>query len=89
MVHYKITQRGVVIGNTLYPHSSLDSFWVEEMLDEPKLLISSKKMFMPHIVIPISEEVDRDDLRDYLLDHVDEEEQNEPLSMKLMEYLGF
>jgi hypothetical protein len=89
LVRYGATQRGVLVDETLYIYSSLDSFWIEHDVEKPKLLISSKKKFMPHIVIPINPEVDTDHLRDYLLDYVDEEEQREPLASRIMEYLGF
>jgi len=89
LVKYEVNQRGIMINETLYPYSSLDSFWVEHNVERPKLLVSSKKILMPHIVIPLNPELDTDDLRDYLLDYVDEEEQREPLASRIMEYLGF
>jgi hypothetical protein len=88
-VYYEVSQRGVVVNDKLYPYSSLDSFWVEHGTIQPKLFITSKKLFMPQIVINIGSDVDTDDLRDYLLDYVDEEEQRESLSTIIMEYLGF
>jgi len=89
IVHYEVNQKGVVIDNKLYLYNSLDSFWINNTTEMPRLLITSKKIFMPHISIPISPEVDTEDLRDYLLDRVDEEEQNESLATHLMRYLGF
>lgn len=89
LVYYEINQRGVMVGNHLYPYSSLDSFWINHNGEKSELLISSKKLLMPHIVIPINEEVDTELLRDYLLDRVDEEEQREPISTHLMKYFGF
>lgn len=89
IIHLEINQRGVLINSTLYLYSSLESFWVEEVEESPKLLIKSAKTFVPLIVAPLSEVVDREELRDYLLDHLDEEEHSEPLSQKIMERLGF
>jgi len=89
MVYYEINNRGIVVDNKLYPYNSLDSFWIKHDEEDPKLLVSSKKALMPHIIIKINPEVDTDDLRDYLLDYVDEEEQRESLSTQIMEYLGF
>jgi hypothetical protein len=88
-VHYEVNQRGVIIEDKLYPYASLDSFWVDQIGEKPKLLISSKKLLMPQLILPLSREVDTDHLRDYLLDRVDEEEQREPISSRIMEYLGF
>jgi len=89
IVHYEVNQRGIIIDNKLYPYNSLDSFWIEHNPEDPKLLITSKKVLMPQIVIRINLEVDTDDLRDYLLDHVDEEEQKESFATTIMDYLGF
>lgn len=88
-----ITSRGVVLNKKLYPFSTLESFWVEHDEDDPepsKLLIKSQKLLMPLIVIPINEEeVNPEDVTDYMLDFVDEEELFEPLTQKLMEWMGF
>ena len=89
LVKYEVTQRGIIIEDSLYPYGSLDSFWIEHGVRKPKLLVVSKKRLMPHIIIPLNSEVDTDQLRDYLLDHVDEEERRESLSTKIMEYLGY
>jgi hypothetical protein len=88
-VHFEVNQRGLLIDSTLYLYNALESFWVEEEEENPKLLIKSTKTFVPLIVAPLGKEVDREELRDYLLDHVDEEEHSEPLSQKIMERLGF
>ncbi|HJN62981.1 MAG TPA: hypothetical protein QGH03_01995 [Candidatus Paceibacterota bacterium] len=89
LVIYEVNQRGVVVEDKLYLYNSLDSFWIDYTDEKPKLLISSKKMLMPHIVIPIGDDVDTNHLRDYLLDYVDEEEQGGSLSTIIMKYLGF
>ncbi|PIP86641.1 hypothetical protein COV42_00110 [Candidatus Campbellbacteria bacterium CG11_big_fil_rev_8_21_14_0_20_44_21] len=89
IIYCEANQRGFVINDRLHPYGSLDSFWVEIDTENPKLFMTSKKILMPQIVVPISPEVDTNLLRDYLLDYVDEEEQNESLPTIIMEYLGF
>lgn len=93
-----ITSRGLVINKKLFPFSTLESFWVEKDDEEEddfgtegsKLLVKSHKLLMPLIVIPINEEeVDPEDVTDYMLEFVDEEELHEPLSQKIMEWMGF
>ena len=86
-VEFSVTERGIQIDKTLYPYGTLESFWITD--DEPqKLLVKSGKVFMPIVTIPISG-VDSEMLREYILDFLDEEEQTEPLSQHLMEYIGF
>lgn len=92
-VNFKINNRGVIINNTMHPFSSLESFWVEEGDNEneeskPKLLIKSKKLLMTHIVIPI-ESVRATDIRNFLLEYLNEEEDSESLAQKIMEFFGF
>jgi len=86
---YSIGQRGIAFENKVYPYSSLSSFWIETEGETPKLLIKSKKTIMPLIVLPLSEEVEFEDIRDYLLDHLDEEHLFESVTQKIMERLGF
>lgn len=89
-VSFKITQRGILINSTLHPYSSLESFWVEDTSEHtsPKLLVKSKKLLAPHIVIPI-ESVSSEDVRNFLLEYLSEEEDSESLAQKIMEFFGF
>ncbi|HZS43198.1 MAG TPA: hypothetical protein VFA52_03210 [Candidatus Paceibacterota bacterium] len=91
LVQFELNEKGVRIDRKLYPYATLESFWVEEHRNvhpRPKLLIKSQKITMPLIVIPI-EEIHPDDIRNFILNYLPEEEHYEPLSQKLMEYLGF
>ena len=97
MLSCEISDRGVIVNNNLYPFTTLESFWVEEHghLQElnnphhtPKIILKSKKIFMPYILLPI-DGVEPEEVRDTLLIFLPEEEHMEPLSQKLMERLGF
>jgi len=89
-VNFRISERGVVIGSKMHPYSSLESFWVEDEEEHalPKLLIKSKKLLVPHIVIPI-DHISPSDVRDYLSQYLAEEEDSESLAQKIMEFFGF
>jgi hypothetical protein len=65
----------------LYPFLTLDSFWIDAHEHPPKVLFKSTKMFMPFISIYI-EEVDREKVRDILLNYIAETELHEPLTPK-------
>lgn len=88
ILEFTIDRRGVRIENTLYPYASLRSFWVENTEHEQQIILQSQKNLMPYIIVPIAE-VDPEEVRDYLLQFLPEEEHEEPLSHKIMEYLGF
>lgn len=93
----ELNEKGIRIDKTFYPYKTLDSFWLETHEIEhdeygnlifAKLLIKSKKIFMPLIVIPV-EYPDLEEIREFLSIFIEEEEHHEPLIQKLTEYLGF
>ena len=89
LVSFTITQRGVRVDDTLYPFQALASFAVDdETGDIPKLILVSNKLFAPNLVIPL-EGIEPDDVHDFLLDYLLESDHVEPLSHKVMVYLGF
>ncbi len=91
LMHFEINKSGVLIGRTLYPYGTLESFWVEDNrhLDlGSKLFLKSQRLAMPIIAIPL-EGMDPEEIRDFLLDHLLEEHHIESFGQKLLEYLGF
>ena len=88
IISCRLTERGLQFGRNLYQYNSLESFWVETEDGEPKILLQSKRAVMPLIIVPI---LDRDAgiIRDFLSRYLREEEKTEPLSQKIMQFLGF
>ena len=85
---YTVDRRGIAIDTKVYPHHTLDTFWIED--EEPhRLLVKSQRLFMPLIIIPLTDDVSIEELHDTLLEQLEEEELNEPFLEHLMEYLGF
>ncbi len=89
ILNVTIGERGVRINDSFYPFSSLTAFAFEEKEGHDLLLLRSERFFAPLITIPIPHSIDIEDVADFLLDFLDEEELFEPLSQKIMEYLGF
>ena len=88
-VEITVDPRGFVVGHEMYPFATLDEFWVDITEENNhKILLKSKKLIMPLIVIPL-EEHHHMDVREFLLEHLPEKELHEPLSQKVMEKLGF
>ena len=87
---FSVTQRGVRIDDTLYPYSSLEWFSIDELSPNhvPKLILNPKHFFAPVIVIPILD-VDPDEVHDFLIAFLDEEDHPEPVIHRIMEWLGF
>ncbi len=88
IVSYQINDRGVVANDVLYPFLTLDSFWVPHDEFPSKIIIKSRKLFMPFIVIYI-DEVDPEKIREIMLNYIAETEHHEPFLKHVLEYLGF
>lgn len=84
-----ITDRGVRANREFFPYQTLDSFWIEEELG-PRILIllSKERLVMPHIKMALPEELTTPELRDYLLNYVDEEYHPPTLAESLLHWIG-
>ena len=70
----KITYKGIVFGKQLYPWLSYRSFWIEdEHIHGFRILMHPLNSYLPLTIIPINEEVDLNDVRDILLEFLEEE----------------
>ena len=88
IVDCEVNDRGVRFGDTLYPFLTLDSFCIPHDETPPKILLKSRKLLMPFIVIYI-DEVDPEDIRAVLLKYIAETEHREPFLKQILEWLGF
>jgi len=80
--------RGVIFDNVLYPFLSLESFWIPHDEAVPRIIIKSRKLFMPFIIIFI-EEVDPDKVREIMLRYIAETEHHESILKHVLEWFGF
>lgn len=89
ILYFELNDKGVVIGKRLFPYETLDSFWVEDRFEgrEPKLFFTSKKAFVPHLIIPLSD-MSPSQIREFLSSRVEEKEQFESLAHKFLEFFG-
>ena len=87
-IHCEINDRGIIVDNILYPFLSLESFWIPHDEVPHKLLLKSRKLLMPLIVIYV-DEVDPEEVREILLKYIAETEHHEPFLKHLMEGFGF
>lgn len=85
---FEINGKGIVIGDRLYPFRTLESFWIPEE-GAPRIIVHSKRLLVPQIVIPLSDEVSIDEVHAALQKSLEEEEHTEPLSERLGEWFGF
>ncbi len=88
LVTTEITTDGVRVENNMYPYSLLKAFWINENDVLPMLLLKSSSVINPLVIIPIGR-MDLQKIHTTLSQFLVEEELEEPLSQKLLEYLGF
>lgn len=83
-----IEEKGVRAGKEFYPYSSLGGFAIIEDGVYPRILLKSKKFFLPYIVIGL-ENMNPEEIRKNLSPRLPEEELRESLFEILMDRLGF
>jgi hypothetical protein len=86
--HIILDEQGVQYKNTLFPYDTLHSFWVDEEHSHPKIILRSKKTFMPLIIVPLGD-AQGDRVRNVLLKELPEEFQSLSIVEKILEYFGF
>lgn len=89
IIHVSLGGSGIRVEHLYYPYASLKSFGMLFHRDETKIILESEKTLAPYITIPVSEEVDPDEVHAFLIEHLKEEDHNEPASHTIMNLLGF
>ncbi|MDP3735472.1 MAG: hypothetical protein Q8R39_03540 [bacterium] len=84
---FELGDRGISLDDTLYPYSAFDAFGLTSG-EPPKLIMRPHKLFTPHLTIPLPHE-HLDPARSLLRRHLIEEALEEPLSARLMSWVGF
>lgn len=88
MIRYEVNDRGIAMNDVLYPFLSLESFWIPHDQSPTKIILKSRKMFMPLIIVHI-DEVDPEDVREVMLTYIAETEHHEPILKHILEKIGF
>lgn len=94
-VECEISEQGIRTDRTLYPWQTLSSFWIHETVNQKTgiptqlLLLTSKKSFMPQIIVPLGSEAPLKEIQAVLAHMLTEEPQTEPISHRIMQKLGF
>ncbi len=88
LVEFELSDRGIRVGDALHRYDEIISFWVEDELGkEPLLLVDTIKFMSPNLIIPI-EGIDPHLVRTFLQERVEEVPMKEPVSHKILEFLG-
>lgn len=82
-----MSRHGVQIRHRLYPFKTLRSFWVHDQLPAKKITLRSEKPFMPHLHLPLADDLNHEEIRLFLLEHLPEERHEPTLIDAFVEYL--
>lgn len=89
ILEYEVSVRGIRIRKDFHPYSSLDSFCLDENnIVGPQLIVKSKKLLMPLLILPVPEEY-LHHIENIIAPRLREEHLEEPFSHHLLEYFGF
>lgn len=84
-----LTNRGILIDNTLFPYENIVSFCIFEYENEPEVLsLRTKSIFAPQLSIPLIG-VDPFEVYEILEHFVEEEAHDDGLFERLVDFLGF
>ena len=87
-LEFELTNKGIRAGSEFHAWSGLESFWLEERTDPPRIIFVSKRFLTPHIIIPLGD-VDLDEVHEALLTHLSQVEHHESVIDLIAERLGF
>lgn len=88
IAYHEINDRGILVHDKFYPFLSLESFWIPHDEVPSKIILKSRKVMMPYIIIYI-EELDPEEVRALMLRYIAETEHHEHFLHKVLEGLGF
>ena len=87
--HVLVNEKGITRGKIFYPYSALESYWIDTEHPHKKIILRSKKLLMPLIIVPLGADASLDELDDALVRSLSREYHSLPFVEKILEYLGF
>lgn len=88
LINIELNSKGIVVDKRMYPYQTLDKFCVSQGSHGDVIILKSKKAILPYVTIP-ADQVDPQEIKEYLSRYLDEEEMVLPLTDAITEYLGF
>ncbi len=86
----EVSQHGIKVHEDMYPYTTISAFWIgQNKNNEAILLFASERKIAPIISVVIEPQINVMQLREYLLEFIDEQEMKEPLTDKIIDRIGF
>ncbi len=91
-IHITITDRSIRIGEEERYYHDIGAFWIDvthKDSEGTRLLIAPKKSFSPLLTLSIPNTIPLKELKNVLLEHIEEKQMKESGIYEIMEKLGF
>jgi len=84
----EIDPRGISVDGSLYPYRTLKSFWVDGNPEYPRLYITTGGIITPHMALPLDDTHHAQLVHSYLINRLEEVEQEPHLGEHVAHLLG-
>lgn len=89
ILNVEISEAGIRLGDKEHSFESIGAFWMKEVGDEVILIILTSENLHHLRSIPIPPEFDPLEIREYLLNFVEEQELRESFTDRIIKFMGF
>ena len=87
-ISFSISKDGIRAGKTLYQLSRIKSFWIFERPEHPELSLETSQTLSPYMRFPLGT-MDQEQIRDFLLMLLPEQQHQQFLMDEIMRIIGF
>ena len=85
----EISKRGIRIDDEYIPYEKIRSFWItKNEIGKPILILKVERGLHPIETIAIGKSIDLEELRNVLINYIEEKEMEEPSSNKIVHYFN-
>ena len=86
----EISEHGIKVYNEVYTYDTIFNFWITyNKKNEPLLLLLTDRRVSPVISLTINADIDSMELREYLLNFIEEQEMKQSLTDRIIDIIGF
>lgn len=89
-LNVEISEHGIKYHNELLRYESISAFWISQNMNQkPVLILATDRSLSPKISILIPVGISIRDLREYLVEYIEEQEIQESFTDRFIEWVGF
>lgn len=89
VMNVEISNHGIKIHESFHEYETIQAFWMKEKEDHVVLILLTSERMTPLQSLEIPANIDPLELREYLLQYIEERELRESYTEKIMNHIGF